>query len=138
MQIYPKPIAVANRTSGLPRAFRRIRLELAREPGHPSGSRRHGYVFVAPLDDSARIDPRLWQEHQDECRVVRFRPNDEDIGHLVREAGGAWAFRCDADGGENDKTDFRFGDEHFVIGKYVAISGDKETHSFMVSSVEHL
>jgi hypothetical protein len=29
-----------------------IRLELARTPDFPEGSRRHGYEFVAPLDST--------------------------------------------------------------------------------------
>jgi hypothetical protein len=34
----------------LPANFRRIRLELAREKGHPQGSALIGYTFVAPLE----------------------------------------------------------------------------------------
>jgi hypothetical protein len=123
-------------TAGLPRAFRRIRLELAREPGHPAGSRRHGYVFVAPLDESGRIDAKLWKQNRDDCRVVRFRPNDEDIGHLIHRPGGAWAFHYDIDGDEDDEVGFRFDDEKFVIGEYVSIREDETMHTFRVTSVE--
>jgi hypothetical protein len=35
--------------SKLPPSFRRIRLELAREKGHPQGSASFGYTFDAPL-----------------------------------------------------------------------------------------
>ena len=38
------------RPQTLPPSFRRIRLELAREPDHPEGSREIGYDFTAPLD----------------------------------------------------------------------------------------
>lgn len=123
---------------GLPRAFRRIRLELAREPGHPVGSRRHGYVFVAPLDETGRIDAKLWRQHRDECRVVRFRPDDEDIGHLVHKPGNAWGFHYDVDGDEPDESGYRFGDERFVVGEYVSIEEDRTMHTFKVSSVEHV
>ena len=123
-------------TAGLPRAFRRIRLELAREPGHPAGSRRHGYVFVAPLDESGRIDAKLWKQNRDDCRVVRFRPNDEDIGHLIHRPGGSWAFHYDIDGDEDDEVGFRFDDEKFVIGEYVSIREDEAMHTFRVTSVE--
>jgi hypothetical protein len=122
----------------LPRAFRRIRLELARETGHPAGSRKYGYVFVAPLDASGRLDPTLWKEHRDECRVVRFRPDDEDVGHLVHRPGGAWAFRYDVNGDEGDEAGFRFFDERFEPGEYVSIKEDNAVHTFRVSSVEHL
>ena len=124
--------------TGLPGGFRRIRLELAREPGHPSGSRHHGYVFVAPLDETGRIDAKLWHEHRDECRVVRFRPGDEDVGHLIHKPGGAWAFHYDISGDEADESGYRFGDEKFVTGEYVSIKEDQTTHTFKVSSVEHL
>ncbi|HEY7457250.1 MAG TPA: hypothetical protein VH765_00710 [Xanthobacteraceae bacterium] len=124
--------------SGLPRTFRRIRLELAREPGHPGGDRRHGYVFVAPLDESGRIDPRVWKSHSDECRVVRFRRNDEDIGHLVRGKNGEWVFHYDVRGDESDETGFRFGDERFVVGEYVSVKEADAMHTFKVSSVEHV
>jgi hypothetical protein len=123
---------------GLPRAFRRIRLELAREVGHPAGSRSHGYVFVAPLDESGRIDAGLWKRYRDECRVVRFRPNDEDIGHLIHRPGGSWAFHYDVDGDEPDEPGYRFSDEKFVVGEYVSIEENKKTHTFRVLSVEHV
>jgi hypothetical protein len=123
---------------GLPFAFHRIRLELAREPGHPAGSRRHGYVFVAPLNDDGRIDPKLWKEHRAECRVVRFRPDDEDVGHLVHGPGGAWRFHYDVKGDNSDEVGFRFGDEKFVVGEYVSIEEDSKMHTFRVTSVEHV
>ena len=31
-------------------SLKKIRLELARTPGFPEGSGRHGYEFTAPLD----------------------------------------------------------------------------------------
>jgi len=34
----------------LPVCFRRIRLELAREKGHPEGSASIGYTLLAPID----------------------------------------------------------------------------------------
>lgn len=122
----------------LPRSFRRIRLELAREPGHPEGSRRHGYVFVAPLREDGRIDPALWKKYRDECRVMRFRPNDEDIGHLVHRPGGAWAFHYDVQGDEEDETGYRFEDERFLVGEYVSIREGGKMHTYRVVSVEEV
>jgi hypothetical protein len=124
------------RTVGLPHAFRRIRLELAREPEHPAGSRRHGYVFVAPLDETGRIDAKLWKQNRADCRVVRFRPDDEDIGHLIHRPGGSWAFHYDIDGDEDDEVGYRFADEKFVIGEYVSIEENEKMHTFRVTSVE--
>lgn len=122
--------------TGLPVALQRIRLELAREPGFPAGSRRHGYVFVAPLDPDGRINAQLWKMHRADCRVVRFRPNDEDIGHLVHRPGGSWAFHYDIDGDEEDETGYRFGDERFVVGEYVSIEEAGKMHTFRVVSVQ--
>jgi hypothetical protein len=123
----------------LPHNFRRIRLELAREPGHPMGSARIGYTFIAPLDENDRIDAETWKTHRDACRIVRFRPNeDDDIGHLVRKPGGAWALHYDVAGDEDDEAGYRFGDERFIVGEYVSIREDDGMHTFRVVSVEHL
>jgi hypothetical protein len=125
-------LARASNVYTLPRAFRRIRLEVVGEP------RRRGYVFVAPLDAAGRLDSGLWKEHCDECRVVRFRPNDEDVGHLIHRPEGGWAFRYDIDGDEADEAVFRFAHERFEPGEYVSIKEDTEVHTLRVSSVEHL
>jgi hypothetical protein len=69
-------------TTQLPHAFKRIRLEIARSKEFPSGSSRHGYEFVAPLDGNGHIDPSLWRQHRDNCRVRRFWGGEEEIGHL--------------------------------------------------------
>jgi hypothetical protein len=124
--------------AALPHAFHRIRLELAREPGHPGGSHRSGYEFVAPLSNDDRIDAKLWKAHRDECRVIRFRPDDRDVGHLVHRPGGSWAFHYDVDGDEDDEAGYRFADERFVVGEYVSIREDDKTHTFQVTSVERL
>jgi hypothetical protein len=123
----------------LPRQFRLIRLELAREAAHPAGSQLHGYRLVAPLDADGRIDAKLWKQHRDACRVVRFRPDEEDdVGHLVRQANGSWAFHYDVRGDEEDETGYRFGDERFVLGEYVSIHEEGALHTFRVVSVEHV
>ena len=51
----------------LPHEFKRIWLNLARSKEFPSGSERHGYEFVAPLDAKGHIDPKLWQQHRVRC-----------------------------------------------------------------------
>ncbi|MGU3492552.1 hypothetical protein ACLBXM_00795 [Xanthobacteraceae bacterium A53D] len=121
----------------LPHAFHEIRLELAREEGHPEGARNVGYVFVAPLDDAGKIEPDLWAAHRDACRVVRFRPQEADEkGHLVRRPGGSWAFRYDITGDEEDEAGYRFNDELFRVGEYVSVREDEEFHTYRVVSVE--
>lgn len=121
----------------LPQDFREIRLELAREKDHPAGARDFGYRFVAPLDVNGQIEPELWAKHREACRVVRFRPGEADeIGHLVRRPGGSWAFRYDISGTDDDEAGFRFNAERFVIGEYVSVKEDDESHTFRVVSVE--
>ena len=120
----------------LPHGFRQIRMELAREKGHPEGARNFGYSFVAPLDSAGRIDAAEWAKHRDSCRVVKFRPDEADeVGHLVRRPGGSWAFRYDISGTDDDEAGYRFGDERFEVGEYVSVHEDDEMHTFRVVSV---
>jgi hypothetical protein len=134
----PKSSPSALASAALPRSFRVIRLELARESGHPDGSRLHGYTLVAPLDDEDRIDAEIWKNHPRACRVVRFRPDEEnDIGHLVHKGSG-WGFHYDLQGEDPDEVGFRFATERFVLGEYVSIREQNGLRTFQVTSVEHL
>ena len=122
--------------------MKRIRLNLARSKDYPSGSSRHGYEFVAPLDAKGRIDSHLWQAHRQNCVVRRFWNGKEDeIGRLVHKPGGAeharWVFDYDPDRDDDDESGYRFGTHIFVPGEYVSITGDDgELHTFMVVAVE--
>jgi hypothetical protein len=123
----------------LPPNFRQIRLELAREKDHPAGSAAFGYTIFAPLDKDSRIDPQLWDSFRDFCRVVRFRPDeDEAIGHIVRRPGGSWAFHYDIRGKEDDETGYHLQDERFELGEYVSIREQDDMHTFQVMSVERI
>ena len=123
----------------LPRSFRRVRLELAREPGHPEGSALNGYELMVPLDNNAHIDGAVWREHKASCRVVRFRTGEDDeIGHLIRRPGGAWAFHYDIEGIDEDETGYHFQAERFEVGEYVSVQEDEKQHTFRVVSVEHI
>ena len=98
----------------LPHALKRIRLQLARSKQFPSGSTHHGYEFVAPIDGSGHIDPRLWHQYKEHCRVRRFwQGEDEQIGQLVHKPGGAeharWVFDYDAGSDDDDESGYRFG-----------------------------
>ncbi|HTW33173.1 MAG TPA: hypothetical protein VMD53_01045 [Rhizomicrobium sp.] len=71
----------------------RIRLELARTAGFPSGSSWHGYEFVAPLAADGQIDADAWNQVKDICRVRRFWGDaPEEHGQFVHAAEG-WCFR---------------------------------------------
>jgi hypothetical protein len=132
---HPKPIL----NTSLPAQFRRIRIELARERGHPKGDTGVGYVIVAPLDADDRIDTMLWREHREACRVVRLRPDrPDDHGHLVHRQSGGWAFHYDTGANMPDEVGFHFADERFVSGEYVSINEGDTMHTYRVASVSHL
>ena len=95
---------------------RHIRLELAREPGHPHGD-------AACRDGAER------------CRVRRFVGDQTAAtGRLRHTTGDRWLF--DFPGEQADATGFRLGDERFVPGEYVSvITADGETHTYLVERV---
>ena len=131
--------ATAKTPVQLPREFRRIRLELAREPGHPAGSSRDGYELIAPLDRDGRIDAALWRAHREACRVTRFRAHEDDeIGHLIHKPGGSWTFHYDISGEDDDEAGYRFQDERFAVGEYLSVKEEDKQHTYRVVSVEHL
>lgn len=124
--------------SSLPPQFRQLRIELAREPGHPEGEHGVAYSIVAPLDTDGRIDPSLWRRHREACRIARVRPDRQDAyGHLVHRQGGGWAFRYDS-GTLPDDIGFHFADERFVVGEYVSINEDGKMHTYRVVSASYI
>ncbi|MEW5422905.1 hypothetical protein [Amorphus sp. 3PC139-8] len=118
--------------------LKKIRLNLARSKEHPNGSNRHGYEFIAPLDETGHIDAEAWKKVKERCRVRRFWGDEEwDLGHVVHGPGGRWAFRYDIDGDEDDEGGYRFAAHPFVPGEYVSIRDDDgEMHTFTVVTVE--
>lgn len=126
----------------LPHVLKRIRLHLARSKTFPEGSSRHGYEFVAPIDGRGHIDPELWRQHREHCRVRRFWNGEpEQIGRLLHKPGGAeharWVFDYDASRADDDEAGYRFGGHAFTPGEYVSITEDDgDVHTFKVVSVE--
>lgn len=122
-------------------AMKQIRLELARDHDFPQGSNSRGYEFTAPLTPDDMIDVGTWSKLKDRCRVRRFwngRP--DEVGHLVRKPGGAWAFHYDVNGDEDDdETGYRFGHHAFRLGDYVSIKEHDDTlRTFRIVSVVDL
>lgn len=119
-------------------SFRKVHLELAREPGQPDGDSGHGYDLLMPLGPDGRIDAVAWKANRAATRVRRFRRNEPDqIGVLARKPGGSWYFDYAA-GDTDNEPGFRFGDEAFVAGEYVSIrEQDGRMHTFRVISVEY-
>jgi hypothetical protein len=127
----------------LPFAFKRIRLNLARSKDFPSGSTRHGYEFIAPLDTAGHIDPAQWQKHRKNCHVRRFWNDEEEYGYLVHKSGGAeharWVFDYANGGEEDEEAGYRFGSHAFRPGEYVTIRDEGgEMHTLLVVSVDTL
>jgi hypothetical protein len=132
---HPKPIL----NTSLPAQFRQIRIELAREPGRPEGDSAVAYVIIAPLDADDRIEPALWREHREACRIARLRPDhQDDHGHLVHRQGGSWAFHYDAGAITPDETGFHFSDQCFVAGEYVTINEGGKPHTYRVVAANRL
>jgi len=122
----------------LPAAFRRIRLELAREPGHPEGERGIGYTIVAPLNADGSLDVPAARTFRDDCSVIRFHDGREDQrGHLRRRPGGSWAFHYELpDDSEDDDPAYRLEEHRFAPGEYVTIIEDDGEHTYRVAAVE--
>jgi hypothetical protein len=129
-----------NQGKQLPGIFRRIRLELAREPGHPEGDPDTGYILLAPLHRDGRLDVDSARTFRDDCTVVRFRAGaDNDNGYLRRRPGGFWAFHYDLpDGEEDDDPAFKLGEHRFIVGEYVTIIENDGAHTYRVADVQPL
>jgi hypothetical protein len=124
------------RNTSLPREFRYIRLERARDHDHPEGDRKIAYIMVAPLDTESRIDVDVWREHKEACRVVRKRPGgDDNLGHLVHGPGGSWRFHYDVSGTIPDETGYHFNGEKFEPGEYLSIREGDGVNLYRVVSV---
>lgn len=123
-------------TRELPAAFRRIVMELAREPGHPHGDASDRYTLVAPLGEDARIDPTRLKDHAVGGRVVRDL--DGSVGQLVHGPGGRWWFHYEGAEGPEDELVFRLAEERLVTGEYVSVVRDGETHPFRVTQVSEV
>lgn len=126
----PERTAIPNST------FSKVHLLLAREPGHPTGSREHGYDLVLPLAADGRIDAERWRGERDRFRFTRFAPGEAtETGHLVHKPGGSWGFFYDDGDQDEDAAGFRFQNERFVVGEYVSIKEDDRFHTYQVASV---
>jgi hypothetical protein len=102
-----------------------------------STSRAH--TLAAPLDRSDRIDPILWREHREACRIARLRRDKEDEhGRLVHRQGGGWAFHYDAGVNTPDEVGFHFENQRFLAGEYVSINDAGKMHTYRVVSVNRL
>jgi hypothetical protein len=122
-----------------PPGFFKVRLRLAREPGHPEGSDLQGYDIVVPLNKDRRIDAEAWKKNRDLCRAVHYRDSEEhDVGHVVHLPGGVWTLRFDVRGDDEDAVGYRFSSERFVVGEYMSLREGEALHTYRVVGVEEL
>jgi hypothetical protein len=121
------------------KGFHHIRLELAREPGHPHGDSRDGWDLVAALDDDGRLDLEACRAEPKRCFVRRF-VRDATIakGHLRHSFGDRWILDMEGHD-ELDASSFRPDEERFALGDYVSIvSSDGKAHTYGVERLQRL
>lgn len=117
-----------------------IRLELAREKGHPEGSERHGYEIIAPLDADGLLNREEWRQNRARCTVRRFWHGEPDqLGELIHTRGGHWALSYDPDTDLDDEPIYRLDRHEILPGEYISISElNQKQHTFRVVAVtEH-
>lgn len=122
----------------------RVTLTLARCPEHPDGSTGRGYEIVAPLTPDGHLDPALWRETRDRCRVRRFWIGEPGRhGRLVHRAGGeggaTWLIDYEDWTNEDDEAGYHLGTHVFVEGEYVSIrdAGGAVYRTFKVARLTH-
>lgn len=139
------PLAPHPEAPGAQAGMFRVTLTLARCAEHPDGSGGRGYEIVAPLGPDGRLDPALWREARDHCRVRRFWIGERDRhGRLVHRAGGeggaTWLIDYDDRTDEDDEPGYRLGAHAFVAGEYVSIrdADDGTERTFRVAQVSRV
>lgn len=117
-----------------------VRLELAREPGHPLGDAATGYDLVVPLDANGRIDPHAYRQNRNQCIVRKFdRDGNSTTGLLRHGPGGRWEFDYDDNAPFADEWGIHLSDESFVLGEYISVRGPaKHTHTYRVQGLGSL
>jgi hypothetical protein len=72
--------------------------------------------------------------------VTSARGPDEadDVGHLICKQGGAFAFRYEIHGDQEEEAGYHFSSDRFILGGYVSVREEDGLHTFQVASVEPL
>lgn len=114
----------------------RIRLELARTTGFPTGSAWHGYEFVAPLTVDGQVDHDTWSQVKEICHVTRFWGDEpEERGQFVR-IGSGWCFKYPKGDPVERETLFKLDRHRFTPGGYVTVKEpDGEQRPFRIVSM---
>lgn len=116
--------------------LKKIRLEMARNPKFPEGSRNHGYELAAPLTEDGYLDLKAWPQQKGKCHVRRFWQGQDDENGVLEHKRNRWVFSY-APGDEDDEPVFRLGDHVFKPGEYVSITEHSgEQFTYVVASVK--
>lgn len=98
-----------------------IRLDLARMPGFPDGSRNHCYLLRAPLNGFAIIDADALAEAPERATVLRSWPDEPEMtGYIVHKPKG-WAFSY-GPGDADDEPLFHLEAHPLRVGEYVTVT----------------
>lgn len=119
----------------LPAAFRRVTLELAREPGHPAGDSGDRYTLVVPLRADGRVDAELAKAHREACRFGHQLDGVTRRGSLVHGPGGRWELVYDDPATAAGEVAFRLDEERLQSGEYVSIVREDGDHPYRVMAV---
>lgn len=118
-------------------SLQHVRLTLARNQDFPSGSPRHGYDLVVPLDAEGMLDAEAWKAHPKSCKVRRFWADEEERHGLLRHIGRGWVIDYDATTREGDEPFFKLDRHSLKAGEYVSVTEqDGELLTFRVDVVE--
>jgi len=115
----------------------RIHMNAARSEEFPEGSNKHGYDFVAPLDDEHHLDPVAWKAHKDDCWVRRFWDGEPEERGKLRHIGKGWTIDYDPSTTEDNEPFFKL-DKHLIsVGEYLSVAeNDGEMATFHIVSVQ--
>lgn len=81
-----------------------VRLEMARNPGHPDSNAACGYEIKVLLDIGGRIDLAAFQRPHGACTVRRFWRGEDEKIHHTRHGSCAFSY---APGEDDDEPLFR-------------------------------
>ncbi|MGJ8572431.1 MAG: hypothetical protein ACSHXI_17210 [Hoeflea sp.] len=115
-----------------------IHLVMARNKEFPEGNLHRGYDIHAPLDADGHLDKGAWEKAPASSTVMRFWDGERsELGYLVHQPKGGWAFDYDPADDDDDETGYRLSNHIFKSGEYISIRdhGADEMHTFVIDSV---
>jgi hypothetical protein len=74
--------------------WKKIRLELARTTGFPSGSVSRGYLIQLPLDGEGRVDGAALAVKPHRATVRRYWSTEPDESGTIVPIEDGWSMRC--------------------------------------------